>query len=370
VRPLLHNCNLPIRCWGHVVLHAVDLIQLRPTAYHNTSRLYLVRGNDTSISHLRKFECVVYAPISPPKCTSMGPHRKLGIYMGYHSPSIIKYMEPLTGDLFTAWYADCIFNEDHFPALGEDYKYHSECQEINWDDKSILSSDPHTKETELQVQKIINLQNVANNLPDAFTDYKGVTKSWNPMVNAPERVEVSKKTTQAPSVVKRGRVAQTKKDNTPNKRLRKEKTRPLQKAVNVSQPMVDRHHMDIPQSSTQVRYRKESASMSENPDALVLGNHKASTRIQEIFINYTSFREVYDRNTTIVSPCFSTVNAENFLADPDPKIMAECKGRSDWNKWKEATEAELNSLKKRKVFTKVIHTPPRIFPVGFKWVFI
>jgi hypothetical protein len=127
VRPLLHNCNLPIRCWGHVVLHAVDLIQLRPTAYHNTSRLYLVRGNDTSISHLRKFECVVYAPISPPKCTSMGPHRKLGIYMGYHSPSIIKYMEPLTGDLFTAWYADCIFNEDHFPALGEDYKYHSEC---------------------------------------------------------------------------------------------------------------------------------------------------------------------------------------------------------------------------------------------------
>jgi protein tyrosine phosphatase len=27
-RPLLHNCNLPITCWGHAVLHAVDLIQL------------------------------------------------------------------------------------------------------------------------------------------------------------------------------------------------------------------------------------------------------------------------------------------------------------------------------------------------------
>jgi hypothetical protein len=24
VRPLLHNCNLPIRCWGYVVLHAAD----------------------------------------------------------------------------------------------------------------------------------------------------------------------------------------------------------------------------------------------------------------------------------------------------------------------------------------------------------
>jgi hypothetical protein len=69
----------------------------------------------------------------------------------YHSLSIIKYLEPLTRDLFTAWYADCIFNEDHFLTLCRDSKYHSECQEINWDDKSIISSDPHTKETELQV---------------------------------------------------------------------------------------------------------------------------------------------------------------------------------------------------------------------------
>jgi hypothetical protein len=134
-----------------------------------------------------------------------------------------------------------------------DYKYHSECQKINWDDKSILSSDPRTKETELQVQKIINLQNIANNLPDAFTDYKSVTKSWNPTVNVPERVQVPKKTTHAPSVVKRGGgVAQTKKDKALNKRPRKEKMMPFQKIVNVSQPRIDRHIVDIPQSSTQV----------------------------------------------------------------------------------------------------------------------
>jgi hypothetical protein len=82
-------------------------------------------------------------------------------------------------------------------------------------------------------------------LPDAFTDYKGDTKSWNPTINTPERVEVSKKITQAPFVVKRGRIATTKKDNAPNKRPRKEKTRPLQKTMNVSQPMVDRHLVDI-----------------------------------------------------------------------------------------------------------------------------
>jgi hypothetical protein len=41
VRPLLHNCNLPITCWGHAILHAADLIQLRSTAYHSVSPLCL-----------------------------------------------------------------------------------------------------------------------------------------------------------------------------------------------------------------------------------------------------------------------------------------------------------------------------------------
>jgi hypothetical protein len=89
-RPLLHNCNLAISCWGHGVLHATDLIQLRPTAYHSTSPLYLVRGNALGIFHLRKFRCAVYALILPSKRTSMGSHRKLGIYVGYHSTLIIK----------------------------------------------------------------------------------------------------------------------------------------------------------------------------------------------------------------------------------------------------------------------------------------
>jgi hypothetical protein len=156
------------------------------------------------------------------------------IYVGFHSPSIIKYLEPLTGDLSTARYADCIFNEDHFLGLGGDYKYHSECQEINWDDKSKISSDPCTKEMEHQVWKIINLQHIANNLPDAFNDYKHVTKSSNHVVNVPERVKVSKKTIQTSQVQKRGRTT-TKKDNTTSKRPRKERKRPDKKAVNASQ---------------------------------------------------------------------------------------------------------------------------------------
>jgi hypothetical protein len=60
----------------------------------------------------------------------------------------------------------------------------------------------------------------------------------------------------------------------------------------------------------------------------------------------------------------------NLLNDPKPKTMAECKQRPNWIKWKEAIEAEIDSLRKREVFSKVIHAPPRTYLVGFKWVFI
>jgi hypothetical protein len=67
----------------------------------------------------------------------------------FQSPSITKYMEPLTGDLFTARFADCIFNEDYFPALGGYNKFIDDGQKIIWDDKTIISSDPYKKETDL-----------------------------------------------------------------------------------------------------------------------------------------------------------------------------------------------------------------------------
>jgi hypothetical protein len=51
-RPLLLGCNLPTSCWGHVVLHDADLVQLRPIAYHTTSPLQLVHGDQPNISHL------------------------------------------------------------------------------------------------------------------------------------------------------------------------------------------------------------------------------------------------------------------------------------------------------------------------------
>ncbi len=74
----------------------------------------------------------------------MDPHREMGIYVQYLSPSIIKYQELLIGDLLTTLYADYIFNDEHFPALRGEFKYHTECLEINWDALDTLKEDPHT----------------------------------------------------------------------------------------------------------------------------------------------------------------------------------------------------------------------------------
>jgi hypothetical protein len=115
----------------------------------------------------------------------MGPLRRMEIYVRFQSPPILKYLEPLTGNLFMTQFTDCIFNDDYFTVLGGDNKFINDGREIDWDDKSIISSYPCTNETELQVHKILDLQQIASNLSDMFTDYKCVTKFWNHVVNMP-----------------------------------------------------------------------------------------------------------------------------------------------------------------------------------------
>ena len=89
--------KLPTSVWGHAISHAATLIRLRPTSYHNISLLQLFMGKEPNISHLRIFGSVVHVHVAPPNRTKMGSQRRLGIYVGFESPSIIRYLEPLTG---------------------------------------------------------------------------------------------------------------------------------------------------------------------------------------------------------------------------------------------------------------------------------
>ena len=75
----------------------------------------------------------------------MGPQRRLGIYIGFNSPSIIKYLEPKTGDMFTAQDVDCHFDETMFPVLGGDKdKERLVTQEITWNALSLSNLDPRS----------------------------------------------------------------------------------------------------------------------------------------------------------------------------------------------------------------------------------
>jgi hypothetical protein len=105
--------------------------------------------------------------------------------MEFQFSSILKYLKSLMGDFLRLGLLTVFLMKIIFSTLGEDNKFINDDQKIDWDDKSILSSDSRTKETELQIQKILELQHIVSNLSNVFTDYKGVIKSLNPVVNAP-----------------------------------------------------------------------------------------------------------------------------------------------------------------------------------------
>jgi hypothetical protein len=255
----------------------------------------------------------------------MGPHRKLGIYVRYESLSIIKYLEPRNGDLFTARYADSIFDEEHFLALGGGlYLNNKECREIEWSASSIQSLDPCTRETKLEVQQIIHLQNLANNLPDSFTDIRGVSKSHIPAANAPERVEIPLQgmdSTRTPHLTKRERKSD---DSVSAKQgclhqqvIEKNAMRSLSDIPAVT-------HLEGERPSANVRTNK-STRTSEQPVSNNLGNHKEpDDLVEEIAINYVETGELYNRKTTIVDIDFVSRIAVAITENPEPKSMAEC----------------------------------------------
>ena len=72
-RPLLLKSKLPLSAWGHAIIHAANLIRLRPTTNHDLSPLQLAKGYQPNISNLRVFACAVYVPIAPTHRPKLGP---------------------------------------------------------------------------------------------------------------------------------------------------------------------------------------------------------------------------------------------------------------------------------------------------------
>lgn len=106
----------------------------------------------------------------------------------FSSTFIIKYVEPLTGGLFTAQFIDCHFDETTFTILGGEKI--QLVKKITWNGSSLSQFDHRTSQCEQEVQRIIHLQNIINQLPDSFTDLKRITKSHIPAENAPIRIDI------------------------------------------------------------------------------------------------------------------------------------------------------------------------------------
>ncbi|KAK4707751.1 hypothetical protein R3W88_028676 [Solanum pinnatisectum] len=113
----------------------------------------------------------------------------------------------MTRNIFTARFVDYYFDESVYPTLRREHKQLE--KEMDWNSLSLSHLDPRTNQCEQEVKKMIYLQNVANQLPDTFTNPPRVTKSYIPAANALVRVDVPVgqivKANESKSRLKRGR---------------------------------------------------------------------------------------------------------------------------------------------------------------------
>ena len=154
------------------------------------------------------------------------------------------------------------------------------------------------------------MQHIANNLPEAFTDYKGVTKSSYPARNAPKRVEIPNKNIQLLRLPKkRGRSTAAPKDDAQTKRQRIPRTKST-KSVNPSQPKVGRRPKGDtspipgpnPQPGSMVHPNTDPGT-SEHPDSIVLGNDESDQGVKEISLKYIDSGDYCCQHLLFCSNC-------------------------------------------------------------------
>ena len=260
------------------------------------------------------FGCAVYVPIAPTQRTKMGPQRRIGIYVGFDSSSIIKYLEPMTGNVFRARFADCHFNETVFPQLGGEKSIPEGRHEITWNASTLSHLDQRTNQCELEVQMIIHLQNLANQLPDTFVNTKKVAKSHILAANVPARVDITEgqKAFEFKTRSKRGRPIGSK-DITPRKRRTNGKQNDHEESNIENQ---------IPEEIQNEQIAPEEVQVPEN---------------NEISISYVHMGKKWDRNNFDVNNIFTFQVALDIIQnddDPEPQNTNECRQRNDWPKWK------------------------------------
>lgn len=260
----------------------------------------------------------------------MGPQRHRGIYIGFDSPSIIRYLEPTTTDIFRARYHDCQFWEDIFPTLSTvstPNPLHT--SELQWQTKNTFWHDPRTSLVNDEVKRILNLHQIMEQLPDGFNDASQVTKSHVEAANTPARIAIEQQpATYVAPKAKRGRSPgsknRTPRDNRPT-------------------PVPTTNMLTVP-----------------------LQNNN-----EEISPNYANTGNIWTRNDVDTNESFTLLISQTISIDStDPKTVNEAQQQSDWPLWENAINSELDSLIARQVFGKLIQPTSDINLTGYRIIVV
>ena len=129
--------------------------------------------------------------MSEPKLKTIGTHRIEGIYVGFDSPSVIRYLSLPAGTLLRAQFQNSHFDETIFLVLP------------NNKDTGLLdffapqtftqNLDPCTALTEQEVRKLVSLKALADRLPDGFADAPCITQDLAPGAGLPSLCNVPQK---------------------------------------------------------------------------------------------------------------------------------------------------------------------------------
>ena len=165
---------------------------------------------------------------------------------------------------------------------------------------------------------IIHMQNLANQLPDAFVDTKKVSKSHIPTANVSAWVDITEgqKAYESKTRSKRGRPIGSK-DITPRKQITNGKQNDHEESNIENQ---------IPEEIQNEQIAPEEVQVPEN---------------NEISISYVHRGEKWDRNNFDVNNIFSFQVALDIIQnddDPEPQNTNECRQRNYCPKWKEAMQ--------------------------------
>jgi hypothetical protein len=153
--------------------------------------------------------------------------------------------------------------------------------------------DHRTNECELEVQRIIHLQSIANQLSDAFTDNKKIVKSHFLAANTPVKIEVSvgqsinTAANKSKARLKRGRPIGAK-DKIPRKRKAQgnEISAPEEVLPTKQATKIDPSKLSV-QNSPRNKSLKEEPLEKESPEELSLEEEQVPEN-NEISTNYIS----------------------------------------------------------------------------------